>query len=169
MDSFWEFRSFFEVSKKLATYFLSLCILTFPHCKRYSRGGDKEERITQGLKVLFEKMDPGGLVFIFTEAPTKNLELAEALIKTKIRWNGNHISIICHPPRKHLTVTTIHPPKYEGQCEDQSWIFYHKLGQVGLIIPFVGKFPTSNSAVFCRHWKLQKMHYLLLEASLMDN
>ena len=30
-------------------------------------------------------MDPGGLVFIFTEAPTKNLELAEALIKTKIR------------------------------------------------------------------------------------
>ena len=57
----------------------------FPHCKRYSRGGDKEERITQGLKVLFENMDPGGLVFIFTEAPTKNLELAEALIKTKIR------------------------------------------------------------------------------------
>ena len=57
----------------------------------------KEERITQGLKVLFEKMDPGGLVFIFTEAPTKNLELAEALIKTKIRWNGNHISILCHP------------------------------------------------------------------------
>ena len=45
----------------------------------------KEERITQGLKVLFENMDPGGLVFIFTEAPTKNLELAEALIKTKIR------------------------------------------------------------------------------------
>ena len=57
----------------------------------------KEERITQGLKVLFENMDPGGLVFIFTEAPTKNLELAEALIKTKIRCNGNHISFLCHP------------------------------------------------------------------------
>ena len=52
---------------------------------RYSRGGDKEERITQGLNILFEKMEPGGLVFVFTEAPTKNLELAEALIKTKIR------------------------------------------------------------------------------------
>ena len=36
-------------------------------------------------------MDSGGLVFVFTEAPTKNLELAEALIETKTRWEENLI------------------------------------------------------------------------------
>ena len=92
---------FLNIKKKLATYLASLGILTFPHCKRYSRGGDKEERITQGLKVLFEKMDPGGLVFIFTEAPTKNLELAEALIKTKIRCI--HSKSEPHDPNANLS------------------------------------------------------------------
>ena len=38
------------------------------------------------------------------------------------------------PSRKRLTVMIVHPPKYEGQCEDPSWIFYHKLGQVGSFI-----------------------------------
>ena len=40
-------------------------------------------------------MDPGGLVFVFTEAPTKNLELAKELIEAKIRFRIK-INIMLH-------------------------------------------------------------------------
>ena len=58
------------------------------------------------------------MIFVFTDAPTKDLEnLEDILLKTQ--------------REKELTVMTIHAPKYGGQCEDASWKFYHKLGQVG--------------------------------------
>ena len=118
----------------------------------------KEERITQGLKVLFENMDPGGLVFIFTEAPTKNLELAEALIKTKIRWNGNHISFLCHPGntwpwRPFILQSTKASVRTSPGSSTTSWArsvsLFPLLGSFQLqIVQFLQSLKTAKNALF---------------------
>ena len=68
------------------------------------------------MQVLFEKMERNGLVMIFTDSPTKDLELMESLLKKQVEMN--------------LAVITVLYPKYLGQCEDESWKFYKKLGPV---------------------------------------
>merc|ERR1719347_2136544 len=83
---------------------------------KFVGGGDSPERITQGLKVLFDKMEKNGLVIIFTDSPTKDPELMDGLLKKQVEMN--------------LSVITVFYPKYLGQCLDESWNFYKKLGPV---------------------------------------
>ena len=73
-------------------------------------------KITDVMQVMFEQMEDNGLVFIFTDSPTKNLDLMEKLLAKQIEMN--------------LTVISVFYPKYRGQCEDKSWKFYKKLGKV---------------------------------------
>ena len=68
------------------------------------------------MQVLFEKMERNGLIMIFTDSPTKDLDLMESLLKKQVEMN--------------LAVITVFYPKYRGQCEDESWKFYKKLGPV---------------------------------------
>ena len=56
------------------------------------------------------------MVIIFTDSPTKDLNLMESLLKKQVEMN--------------LSVITVFYPKYQGQCEDESWKFYKKLGPV---------------------------------------
>ena len=51
---------------------------------------------------------------IFTDSPTKDLDLMESLLKKQVEMN--------------LAVITVFYPKYRGQCDDESWKFYKKLG-----------------------------------------
>ena len=65
---------------------------------------------------MFDKMERNGLVFVFTDSPTKDPDLMESLLKKQVDMN--------------LKVITVFYPKYRGQCHDESWKFYKKLGPV---------------------------------------
>jgi len=65
---------------------------------------------------MVDKMERNGLVIIFTDSPTKDPSLMEELLRKQVDMN--------------LSVITVLFPKYRGQCHDESWKFYQKLGPV---------------------------------------
>merc|ERR1719369_2205437 len=80
---------------------------------RFSGGGDGPERATEGMLLTLQNLPQHGVVLVFTDHQTKDLDLVDDIIALK--------------NKKDIEIYIALAPSYNGRVGDESWIAYQNI------------------------------------------